>query len=140
MASPIRLTFGRCGSSAGAVTLDQMPEVTVDTGSGISATKSKRRSPNWPSPQRLPYLPGLDGVRAIAVTAVLLFHLPARIFPGGYLGVDTFFVLSGFLITTCCSKKSKATAPSASSSSTYGVRGDCYRRCWSFSPSLRCCA
>jgi peptidoglycan/LPS O-acetylase OafA/YrhL len=48
---------------------------------------------------RLPYLPGLDGVRAIAVVAVLLFHLPARLLPGGFLGVDVFFVLSGFLIT-----------------------------------------
>ncbi|HVQ87935.1 MAG TPA: acyltransferase family protein [Actinomycetes bacterium] len=48
----------------------------------------------------LPYLPGLDGIRAIAVVAVLLFHLPAQLVPGGFLGVDVFFVLSGFLITT----------------------------------------
>jgi peptidoglycan/LPS O-acetylase OafA/YrhL len=47
-----------------------------------------------------PYLPGLDGVRAIAVAGVLLFHLPARLLPGGFLGVDVFFVLSGFLITS----------------------------------------
>jgi peptidoglycan/LPS O-acetylase OafA/YrhL len=52
------------------------------------------------SETRLPYLPGLDGVRAIAVVAVLLFHLPDRLLPGGFLGVDVFFVLSGFLITT----------------------------------------
>ena len=51
-------------------------------------------------PKALPYLPGLDGIRAVAVTAVLLFHLPARLLPGGFLGVDVFFVLSGFLITT----------------------------------------
>lgn len=49
---------------------------------------------------RLPYLPGLDGVRAVAIAAVLLFHLPARVLPGGFLGVDLFFVLSGFLITS----------------------------------------
>jgi len=48
----------------------------------------------------LPYLPGLDGIRAIAVFGVLLFHLPAQVLPGGFLGVDVFFVLSGFLITT----------------------------------------
>ena len=47
----------------------------------------------------LPYLPGLDAVRALAVVAVLLFHLPQRYLPGGFLGVDLFFVLSGFLIT-----------------------------------------
>ena len=42
----------------------------------------------------LPHLPGLDAVRAIAVAAVLLFHLPGRPLAGGFLGVDVFFVLS----------------------------------------------
>jgi peptidoglycan/LPS O-acetylase OafA/YrhL len=45
------------------------------------------------------YMPALDGVRALAVTAVLLHHCFHRLFPGGGLGVDLFFVLSGFLIT-----------------------------------------
>jgi peptidoglycan/LPS O-acetylase OafA/YrhL len=46
------------------------------------------------------HIAGLDGVRAVAVLAVILFHLwPDRI-PGGFLGVDVFFVISGFLITT----------------------------------------
>jgi peptidoglycan/LPS O-acetylase OafA/YrhL len=43
--------------------------------------------------------PGLDGVRAIAVLAVLAFHEQFAAFPGGFLGVDVFFVLSGYLIT-----------------------------------------
>jgi peptidoglycan/LPS O-acetylase OafA/YrhL len=47
----------------------------------------------------LPYLPGLDGLRALAVLAVLLFHGRASLLPGGFLGVDVFFVISGFIIT-----------------------------------------
>src|SRR5215470_12536843 len=46
------------------------------------------------------YQPALDGVRAVAVLAVLLFHGGASWLPGGFLGVDAFFVLSGFLITS----------------------------------------
>jgi peptidoglycan/LPS O-acetylase OafA/YrhL len=46
------------------------------------------------------YWPSLDGVRALAVAAVVLFHGGVAVLPGGFLGVDAFFVLSGFLITS----------------------------------------
>ena len=49
---------------------------------------------------RLAYLPALDGVRACAVAAVMLFHGGIPHMDGGFMGVDAFFVLSGFLITS----------------------------------------
>lgn len=58
----------------------------------VAATKIQMAKP----PMRYS---GLDGLRAIAVITVILFHLTPGAVPGGYLGVDIFFVLSGFLIT-----------------------------------------
>lgn len=45
------------------------------------------------------YRPDIDGLRAVAVLAVVLHHLSTPLMPGGYVGVDVFFVISGYLIT-----------------------------------------
>lgn len=52
-----------------------------------------------PTARRLPHLPGLDGMRALAVIAVMAYHANAQWLPGGFLGVEVFFVISGYLIT-----------------------------------------
>ena len=45
------------------------------------------------------HIPAIDGLRAIAVTAVIFYHLGFQWIPGGFLGVDLFFVISGYVIT-----------------------------------------
>jgi len=45
------------------------------------------------------YIPAIDGLRAVAVIAVMLYHLGFTWIPGGFLGVDLFFVISGYVIT-----------------------------------------
>ena len=56
---------------------------------------------------KLDYRADLDGLRAIAVLAVVFNHVGFSIFSGGYIGVDIFFVISGFLITTIIAREIK---------------------------------
>lgn len=55
---------------------------------------------NEKRPSLLGYLPALDGVRALAVIAVIVYHANKKWLGGGFLGVEVFFVISGFLITS----------------------------------------
>lgn len=62
--------------------------------------ESDARAAGQSLPDRLPYMGGIDGLRAIAVLAVLFYHADFTWMKGGYLGVEVFFVISGFLITS----------------------------------------
>ncbi|MBD7958827.1 acetyltransferase [Microbacterium sp. Sa4CUA7] len=65
---------------------------------------------NAPTTSRAPHFAGLDGLRAIAVTLVVVYHLfPAWGLTSGFLGVDVFFVISGFLITSLLLREHTAT-------------------------------
>lgn len=53
------------------------------------------------------YLPHIDALRAIAVLAVILYHLDSRLLPGGFAGVDVFFVISGFVVSKAAAARGK---------------------------------
>lgn len=72
-----------------AVTHASPPPTAVDNSGGFQRAHISR----------VPYLPGLDGMRAIAVVAVMIYHANSSWLPGGFLGVEMFFVISGYLIT-----------------------------------------
>ncbi|PZR38851.1 MAG: acyltransferase, partial [Ectopseudomonas oleovorans] len=57
------------------------------------------RSVTGSSLMPLPYQPYIDGMRALAVLSVLLYHLHGPWLPGGFVGVDVFFVISGFVVS-----------------------------------------
>src|SRR4051795_6503097 len=67
---------------------------------GPTPTPTRNRLPEAvaPEPQN-GFRPDIEGLRAVAIAAVLLCHAGIPFFAGGYVGVDVFFVISGFLIT-----------------------------------------
>ncbi len=70
---------------------------------------------------RARYVPAIDGARAVAVVAVLLFHADLGVAPGGFLGVSLFFTISGYLITSLLLREHEATG-------TISLRGFFARR------------
>ncbi len=98
------------------------PRTPIDSRTGQAAARypstgyrvpAQRRSPDLAPVPRQPAAPGpaaeparsgfrpdIEGLRAVAVLAVVLYHAGATVIGGGYVGVDVFFVISGFLITT----------------------------------------
>lgn len=57
------------------------------------------------NPSSMKYRPEIDGLRSVAVLPVILFHAGLNWVPGGFVGVDVFFVISGFLITTIIARE-----------------------------------
>ena len=68
-------------------------------GSALDRAEPGRGGRGEPINAPASYRPEIDGLRAVAVLAVIVNHVSARLLPGGYLGVDVFFVISGFVIT-----------------------------------------
>jgi peptidoglycan/LPS O-acetylase OafA/YrhL len=54
------------------------------------------------------YRPDIDGLRAVAVLAVILFHFNEKLLPSGFLGVDVFFVISGFVISASLARRQES--------------------------------
>jgi peptidoglycan/LPS O-acetylase OafA/YrhL len=78
----------------------RMLEVLPHTQGSFCEAPNDYRTMSRPQDDRLPYLPGIDALRALAVVAVFLYHAGVGWAPGGFLGVDVFFVISGYLITS----------------------------------------
>ncbi|MEM9948709.1 MAG: acyltransferase, partial [Cyanobacteria bacterium P01_D01_bin.36] len=77
------------------------------TGNTDSASNLVTETPQVkPSSSHTGYRPEIDGLRAIAVIAVIINHFNASSLPSGFLGVDIFFVISGFVVTSSLSRKS----------------------------------
>ena len=74
----------------------ETPGASARRPSGDRATSDFGASANI---SRVPYLPGLDGMRALAVVTVMIYHANSTWLKGGFLGVEVFFVISGYLIT-----------------------------------------
>jgi peptidoglycan/LPS O-acetylase OafA/YrhL len=76
--------------------IQERPDRSRPTGAHLSFESVASRSDR--------YRPDVDGLRAVAVLAVVLYHLEISAFPNGYVGVDVFYVISGYLITSLISK------------------------------------
>lgn len=96
---------------------------------GSDSARTEPVAPPARNARSLGYIPGLDGLRALAVVAVLLYHADLPWIPAGFLGVDVFFVISGYLITSLLLTESRRTG-------RVDVRRFWYRRVRRLLPAL----
>ena len=75
---------------------------------GVSAFAAVERPVATPVP-RAEFRKEIQGLRALAVACVICFHLKPSVLPGGFVGVDVFFVISGYLITDLLLREMEAT-------------------------------
>lgn len=86
------------------VSSDQPPQPSPDDHPGIDRSETPRSGTSRPEG----YRPEIDGLRAIAVLAVIAFHFNEHLLPSGFLGVDVFFVISGFVITASLARQQQS--------------------------------
>ena len=98
--------------------------MTLHPADSVSATvaAASRRS------AKTEFRPDIEGLRAIAVVAVVLFHAGVPGVGGGFVGVDVFFVISGFLITGLLWREASASGSVRLPASTGRGPADCCRR------------
>ena len=82
----------RCAVATGVAIAETLRVVAAEHGSAVGSDDVRHRD-------RAFYMPHVDGLRAIAIATVVAFHAWPSLLPGGFIGVDVFFVISGFLIT-----------------------------------------
>ncbi len=80
-----------------ATTIDRLPAGSDDPQPSARRTRTQPSRPSWHS-RPIGYIPALDGMRAVAVALVIAYHLGYSGVAGGYIGVEVFFVLSGWLV------------------------------------------
>ncbi|KAL6737279.1 hypothetical protein Aduo_010935 [Ancylostoma duodenale] len=79
------------------------PKANTEDAESLVADRENQKDPS--ESRAMHFRNDLQGIRAIAITSVMLFHFFPSIFPNGHVGVDQFFVLSGFLMTVMCERE-----------------------------------